>query len=241
MTSPRILHLISGPRNLSTALMYAFASRTDTQVVDEPFYAHYLRVSGADHPGREEILAAQPSDPALVQASLLQPDPRPYRFVKNMAHHLVDMDLDFLDNLTHLFLIRDPRQLIASFQRVIPQPTAADLGLAHAWWLFERIRNGSGRSPAVLDSGDLLQDPPVMLQRVCAALDIPFQNEMLHWQPGGIPEDGVWAPYWYAQVHQSTGFSPGISTPATVPPHCQEVYEEVLPYYRLLSEHKIQP
>ena len=48
----------SGPRNLSTALMRSFGSRPDTAVSDEPFYAHYLKATGIDHPGREEILSA---------------------------------------------------------------------------------------------------------------------------------------------------------------------------------------
>ena len=51
----------SGPRNISTTMMRSFENRADTQVVDEPFYASYLARSGADHPFREEILAAQPT------------------------------------------------------------------------------------------------------------------------------------------------------------------------------------
>ena len=52
----------SGPRNLSTALMYSFRQRADTTVVDEPLYAHWLRVTGADHPGRDDVFAAQDPD-----------------------------------------------------------------------------------------------------------------------------------------------------------------------------------
>ena len=51
----------SGPRNLSTAMMYAFAARGDCAVWDEPFYAAYLKESGSDHPLADEIITAHES------------------------------------------------------------------------------------------------------------------------------------------------------------------------------------
>lgn len=59
MSSTVRIALWSGPRNISTALMYAFAQRADTTVVDEPLYAHYLSTSDARryHPGAEEVIA----------------------------------------------------------------------------------------------------------------------------------------------------------------------------------------
>ncbi len=60
-TTTRI-NMISGPRNISTAMMYSFRSRPDTSVFDEPLYANYLRVSGIEHPGREETMATLPLD-----------------------------------------------------------------------------------------------------------------------------------------------------------------------------------
>ena len=58
----RVICLWSGPRNVSTALMYSFAQLDDIDVVDEPLYAHYLRGSGRDHPGRDDVLASQEAD-----------------------------------------------------------------------------------------------------------------------------------------------------------------------------------
>mgnify|MGYP000610320710 CR=1 FL=1 len=60
------INLISSPRNLSTALMYSFAQRTDTKVLDEPLYAYYLSCTHINHPGREEILASQSQNPKEV-------------------------------------------------------------------------------------------------------------------------------------------------------------------------------
>ena len=52
----------SGPRNISTAMMYSFGNRPDCVAWDEPFYAFSLVHHGNDHPMRDEIIAANDSD-----------------------------------------------------------------------------------------------------------------------------------------------------------------------------------
>ena len=111
----------SGPRNLSTAMMYAFAARGDCAVVDEPFYAAYLARTGLDHPMRDAILAAQPQDPAEVVAGLLGPHPaqRPLFYQKHMAQHMIPgMPRDWVREVTNVFLIRHPARVAASFSAV---------------------------------------------------------------------------------------------------------------------------
>ena len=56
------LAMWSGPRNISTALMRSWENRSDSIVVDEPLYAHYLAATGIDHPGRDEVVAAGDTD-----------------------------------------------------------------------------------------------------------------------------------------------------------------------------------
>ena len=56
------LAMWSGPRNLSTAMMYSFAARRDCAIWDEPFYGAYLRKTGLSHPMREEILDSCEND-----------------------------------------------------------------------------------------------------------------------------------------------------------------------------------
>ncbi|MEM8893516.1 MAG: sulfotransferase family protein [Bacteroidota bacterium] len=236
----KIIHLISGPRNLSTALMYSFAQRSDTTVIDEPFYAHYLRSTGIDHPGREETLASMSSDTVSIQKDFFEFDKSPVLFLKDMAHHLIDMDLSFLDQVTNIFLIRNPHQLIASFAQVIHQPTMQDIGLEHEWELFKQISQHDGRPPVVLDSGDLLAEPEAMLQHLCQALGIAPDRAMESWEAGPRPEDGTWAKYWYKGVHESTGFSRRPSSTRALPEQCQELYEAALPYYQKLSEFAIK-
>ncbi|MGB5332818.1 MAG: hypothetical protein WBM80_12825 [Woeseiaceae bacterium] len=202
--------LWSGPRNVSTALMYSFAQRDDIRVVDEPLYGHYLRVSGADHPGRDAIIAGMNCDGAAVMRELLalqRQDPAIRFFQKHMAHHLVELDLGFLRETSNIFLIRDPRDMLPSLTVQLPHATLADTGLKTQSQLYDDLR-ATGQTPAIIDARDLLLDPAGVLSQLCEHLGLGFDPGMLHWAAGPIAEDGIWAPYWYHVVHQSTGFAP---------------------------------
>ena len=124
------IHLVSSPRNLSTALMYAFAQREDMHVVDEPLYAHYLSVSDKQHPGRKEILFAQNPNGGQVLREMESKDyGKTHVFFKGMAKHLIELDWNMLLAFTHIIYLRNPRQLIASFAKVIEQPSIQDIGI----------------------------------------------------------------------------------------------------------------
>ena len=233
------INLISGPRNISTALMYSFANRSDTHVVDEPMYAYYLHKSGADHPGRDDILKALPSSIEDVKANyLFQEVKEDIYFIKGMAKHYVELDYSFLLDLKNLFLIRDPAQLIVSFQKVIPNPKMADIGLKKEWELFEFLQS-KGNQPIVLDSNAILENPKQGLEALCQSLDIPFSNRMLQWKKGPIPEDGIWAPHWYSTVHQSTKFGEPSRFKPEIPKTLSSLYEESLYYYKKLHAHHL--
>ncbi len=226
--------LWSGPRNVSTALMYSFAERPDTHVVDEPLYGHFLRVTGAVHPGREEVLANVECDGNKVMRELLvqSGDSRDIVFLKQMAHHLVDIDKDFLQQTEHIFLIRDPEQMLPSLTIQLPDATLADTGLKMQWQLFEEL-DAAGQRPAILDSRELLLDPQAVLRQLCEHLNIPFLDTMLSWEPGPRAEDGVWAPHWYQAVHQSTGFS-GYHHKECFPESLAPLLAECSPWYEKL-------
>lgn len=237
----KIIHMVSGPRNLSTAIMYAFDNRSDTLGVDEPFYAHYLdSYPTVEHPGRQDILLSQSRDAHEVIEKLhCLSKTEKYLFIKNMAHHIKDLDLQWLDDAQHLFLVRDPKKLINSFAKVIDHPTIKDIGIKDEYLLFQELR-ARGLSPLVLDSGDLLRDPRGVMIALCKALKIEFSEKMLSWNAGPREIDGVWAPYWYNNVHQTTGFKQQQSSTEDMPDRYQSLLEEAVPYYQSLYTHAIK-
>ena len=237
--NPLRIAMWSGPRNLSTAMMYAFAQRSDTSVVDEPFYAAYLSATGLTHPMTEEILAAQPVDPAEVSAACLGPVPEGCGvfYQKQMAHHMVDgFPLDWLQGVRNVFLIRHPARVVASYARKREDPTLEDIGFIQQAALYDHVK-AMGQNPIVIDSFDIRQDPERLLGLLCAELGLTFDPAMLHWAPGGRPEDGVWASHWYGAVHRSTGFEGAEGPLPTLTDTYAEVAEAALPFYlRLRSE-----
>ncbi len=228
----------SGPRNLSTAMMYSFGNRTDCAVWDEPFYAAYLAKTGLNHPMRREILAAGETDPALVakRCSGDAPEGKPLFYQKHMTHHqLPDFPQDWLSGMTHVFLIRDPARVIASYQAKRENPTLDDIGFRQQAEIYARV----GAGAVVLDSDDLLRAPEAALRALCEAIDIPFQPAMLHWPKGGHKDDGAWAPHWYGAVWQSEGFS---STPSSLPQLSEQneaLRAKAAPYFQALSTDKL--
>ncbi|WP_425040085.1 HAD family hydrolase [Primorskyibacter sp. S187A] len=207
MQETKRIAMWSGPRNLSTAMMYAFAQRGDCQVVDEPFYAAYLAATGIEHPMQEEVLASQPQDGLEVVAELSKPADRPLFYQKHMCQHMVPgMPRDWMADVKNVFLIRHPARVIASYAQKREAPTLADIGFDLQDALYDHCL-ALGQSPVVIDSYDILQNPEGMLRTLCDALEIAFDPAMLSWPAGGNAADGAWAPVWYGAVHRSTGFA----------------------------------
>ncbi|MGI9246092.1 MAG: HAD family hydrolase [Steroidobacteraceae bacterium] len=241
------LAMWSGPRNISTAFMRCWGKREDTIVVDEPFYAHYLEVTGLDHPGRDEVLAQHERDWRKVVEALAAPVPEGVRvfYQKQMAHHLLPhMGRQWLDRLTHAFLIRDPRPMVASLSEKLADFDLLATGLPQQVEIFEQVVERTGRLPPVLDSADLLQQPETMLRLLCDALGLPFSERMLWWPPGRRATDGVWAKHWYHRVEESTGFeppgSPNDADARPLPPRLAELEAQCRPLYEKLRRHRLR-
>lgn len=236
----KFIHVISSPRNISTALMYSFAQRSDTQVFDEPFYAVYFLQTGIVHPGRDEVVRHQPNTEPEVLKNLFGQQGKPVYFIKNMAHHLEVLKNFPLDSCTNIFLIRNPKQIIASYAQVIEQPTMQDIGIEYQHRLYEKMK-ANGNNPVVLDSGLLLENPQPVLKKLCAAAEISFEESMLKWQAGAKPYDGVWAPYWYTNVHRSTGFEKQQTSDRALPEHLTPLYNDSRKYYEKLLPFALRP
>jgi Sulfotransferase domain len=199
----------SGPRNISTALMRSWENRSDSMVVDEPLYAHYLAVTGLDHPGRDEVVAAGETDWRRVVTTLLGPVPAgvDVYYQKHMAHHLTDdIDRAWISQLTNVLLIREPREVVTSYLRSRDSVTASDIGLPQQVRLYDELRGAGATAPLVIDSGDFLRRPGDYLRGLCDRIGVPFRDSMLSWPPGPRSSDGVWGRYWYDAVWRSTGF-----------------------------------
>ena len=224
--------------------MRSFGSRPDTVVSDEPLYAHYLLVTGVRHPGRHEIIASQENDWRKVTETLVGPVPggRAIWYQKHMAHHLLPVvGRDWLDRLTHAFLIREPDEMLASLLRTYPEAGLADTGLTQQWEIFERVAARLGRAPPVVLSSDVLREPRAMLTKLCEALGIPFLPAMLNWPPGRRDTDGIWAPHWYAAVEASTGFEPWRPKPVVLPESQQSLLADCRRWYAKLYRHRLMP
>ena len=232
----------SGPRNISTALMRSWESRSDTFVIDEPFYAHYLSVTNVDHPGRDEIVQSGETDQSVVVKGLISDidDSCSIYFQKHMTHHMVpSVDRDWMKDVVNCFLIRNPKDMILSYTKVNSNLSMHLLGLEEQYELFEYVTKINGRAPPVVDSKDILLDPREKLRLLCEKIGVVFSEEMLSWSKGVRDTDGIWAKYWYDNVINSTGFNTYTEKNEVVRDEYLQLYEDCLKIYEKLSKHKI--
>ena len=235
----------SGPRNISTAMMRSFENRSDTVVVDEPFYAAFLAETGADHPMRDEVLASQPTRWRDVANALSGPTPTGAAiwYQKHMTHHMLpDFGLDWANDCRNAFLIRAPEAVLASYTLKRENVTLADIGVERQRELFERECDRIGAAPPVIDSADVLADPRAILGKLCAAIGIEFSDRMLNWPAGKRESDGVWAPVWYEAVERSTEFGPP-RAPAemkNVGDNLRRIADAARPHYERLAAFRLR-
>lgn len=232
--------LWSSPRNVSTALMYAFAERQDCKVYDEPLYAYYLSKTEARdyHPAAEEILNTMEKNGEKVVEFMLDSTDASVQFFKNMTHHLIGLNREFMKEGKNVILTRNPREMILSYSKVIPHPEMKDVGYLQQYELIKELQS-QGIPLVVLDSKRLLLNPRKQLKKLCDFLQITFSEEMLSWKPGKREEDGVWAPHWYDNVHTSTGFMEYRERKGEVKPELRPLLEECNKYYERIMEYAL--
>lgn len=231
----------SGPRNLSTAMMYSFGTRPDFAVTDEPFYAAYLEKTGLSHPMRDDILAAQDTDPHRVAGHLIAANPvaRPFWYQKHMTQHMIPgIPRDWMRKMRNVFLIRHPARVIASYAAKRENPSLDDIGFWQQAELYQEVRDWGG-DPVVIDSHDIRENPARHLEKLCDAIGVPWSPGMLSWPAGGHPSDGVWAAHWYGAVWNSTGFAGPEGPLPEIPDHLQPVLDAALPYYHEMKAHRL--
>ena len=234
----------SGPRNISTAMMRAFENRDDCFVSDEPLYGAWLNETGESHPMADEVIEAMETDWREVVAELTGQVPAGKRvwYQKHMTHHLLPemLEADWLSKLTHAFLIRDPRAVVASYLHKRDTVSAEDIGVPQQWAIYRFVADELGQDPPVIDSGEFLADPEGHLRALCERLGFPFDKDMLSWPPGPRETDGVWAPHWYQRVWESTGFGPPPGEPPDLDGRARDVAACCRPVYEKLYERRLR-
>eukprot|EP00051_Salpingoeca_urceolata_P029203 m.489231 g.489231 ORF g.489231 m.489231 type:complete len:569 (+) comp26517_c0_seq1:88-1794(+) len=228
----------AAPRSMSTAVMYSFAQRDDTTVVDEPLYAHHLsKNSHLDRPYKEELLKAQnPDGNEVVKSVIMGDSPSKVRVFKHMAKHLFSLDESFLGECVNIVLLRNPAHLVHSFSSKA-SPSLDETGLLEQTRLVSKLRS-MGKPAIVVDSQLLVKDPKAVLTELCNRIGIEFQEAMMSWPEGPKPYDGLWASHWYAGVHKSTCFTESTSY-ATIAPELVPLVEECYPLYLAIRQHAI--
>lgn len=243
MTTRRIA-MWSGPRNISTAMMRSFENRADTAVWDEPLYGPYLAITGLAHPMAEEVIAEQGRDwrPILDRCAGDAPHGASVFYQKHMTHHLLDeMPLDWLDDVVSCFLIRDPREVVASYtaKRAKDVVTAEDLGFVQQSRVFDTVLERTGVEPPVIDAADVLRNPAGVLGELCSRIGITFDPAMLSWPAGRRESDGVWSAHWYDAVWKSTGFAPYQARDTRLDDYQTGLLEACQPHYDRLAPLRI--
>jgi len=242
MTTPPVrLAMWSGPRNISTAMMRSWENRPDCVVVDEPLYAYYLHETGIDHPVREQVIASMPHDLSAAVDALLAPLPEGVEvfYQKHMTHHLLpETDRTWVGALTNVLLIRDPREVAASYIRSREQIEPADIGVHQQVELYALLSR-TGDPPPVIDAADFLRAPERHLRWLCTRLGLEFSPRMLSWPAGPRDSDGVWAPHWYDAVVRSTGFEPWRPRNPRLEGKAAEVAAECADGYRFLHARRL--
>ena len=229
----------SGPRNLSTALMYSFANRGDMRVVDEPFYAAYLAQTGVLHPMRDKVIASQNVDPQAVIKTLLEDDQSVHHYQKHMTQHMLpSIERDWLTKVKNVFLIRHPARILASWANKHDTPSLADIGFEQQLEIFEQV-GAQGKSVTVIDASDIRAHSEASLRALCAALELEWDPAMVSWGVGLKPFDGVWAKHWYDAVHRSSGFASAEDDLPELRGELALINERALPLYERLAAHKI--
>lgn len=239
----RKIAMWSGPRNISTALMRSFENRPDTFVTDEPFYAHYLYNSQEEHPLWEKIIQkGEINWDSVVQIVTGDiPKGKTIWLQKHMAHHnLPGKNLQWIEKMRNILLIRHPRDVILSYNKMYEVKNITQLGYPQQIELFKILTDKSSSVPIIIDARDVLEDPARMLKQLCNKLEIVFYQKMLSWPAGKRKSDGLWGEHWYRSVEKSTGFQKYTENNDAIPLKHKELFSECMSFYQQLYQHRMR-
>ena len=231
---PKLIALWSAPRSRSTAFLRMMIERGDVLALHEPFstLADIGRVDVAGTTVRSELELMDALRALATHATVFFKDTTDFHYPAVLA------DERFLREATHTFLIRHPREVIASHHRLNPALTRDEIGIERLHELFAAAWAAGDAPPLVIDSDDLLARPDRVVAAYCAHVGLPFMARSIRWSSRRRPE---WerASCWHTEVVESTGFERGRTAPAVDVegnPRLAGFYRFHLPFYRRLHE-----
>ena len=232
----------SGPRNVSTALMYSFNERFDCYVTDEPLYANYLEKTGIKHPDFSKIIKKNETDFSLVIKWLTGPIPekKSIWYQKHMCHHIPpESDISWIDCFSNCFLIRNPREVILSLSKITDFVSLDATGLPQQLMILNYMIEKGEEIPPIIDSKDLLENPDLILMALCRELGIDYLPQMTSWDVGPKKCDGIWAKHWYNSAWSSSGFNEYIESDGELVGELESVNLEAQEIYQKLWERRL--
>ena len=235
-----IIFMWSGPRNLSTALMRSFENRKDTYVLDEPFYAYYLKKTNLKHPMKKEIIKNYPvSQNKILKLITSKPKKQKIYYQKHMTHHIIkNTKLYWIRKGYNCFLIRHPSKVINSYIKKNSLRNIDDIGFKKQFEIFIKTKKSKLKF-TVVNADDILQNPNETIKKLCKLLKIRFSKKMLTWPKGKRLSDGIWSKVWYKNVELSNTFSKYKKEKIYVPKKYKKIYEESLKYYNEMNQYSI--
>ena len=238
-----VIAMWSGPRNLSTALMRSFENRLDTTVIDEPCYAHFLQKTGVEHPGKQEVLRSQSTkwEEVVTLCTGKIPNNKSIWYQKHMAqHNLEGYDIRWIKKIKNCLLIRNPKYVIASYNREYPIRDVSLLGYLQQENIIALLQRENNETPPIIDATDLLRSPKKILEKLCSRLGIEFSDRMLSWPAGKRDTDGVWGSHWYKGVEKSVGFLSYKKKDIKLSKELVPIYENCMISYEKMYENRIR-
>ncbi len=230
----------SGPRNISTALMRSWSSRSDTFVTDEPFYAYYLNETNLKHPMHIEIINKYSTNYNQIIDYLTSeiPESKKIWYQKHMAHHILDLDnIEWITNFENCILLRDPKEVISSYSRKNELNSIDELGYRQQYEIVKFLRR-KNKPYMIIDSSEILKNPAKVLFAWCKKINIKYDQSMLKWEKGNHVNDGIWWKSWYDNVIKTTTFRKYKKKDINIENKYDSIYNESMKLYNYLKELK---
>lgn len=239
---PAVIFMWAHSRSASTAFDRMMIERGDVTVVHEPLLA-LTQAGQVEVPLTDGRSVLVRSERELLTELAAAGRSRPV-FVKEVLDYRYPYLIDHpgeIAGLTHTFLVRDPRQAIASHHAVKPTVTCPEIGYERLHELFQLTWSITGRRPLVIQAERLLREPATVVRAYCEAVGLPFLPHALSWPPGDRPE---WQRHraWHLDAIASAGFEDRQhSYPVTVDNDAtlKAFYEYHYPFYQSIVQHAI--